>query len=63
MDNQCGNFAGKIQFPDLNKEFPLYSPMNNKPELIQTSTWIVSLKRESLRSVRLKDRAEIQAYE
>ena len=38
MDNQCGNFAGKIQFPDLNKEFPLYSPMNNKPELIQTST-------------------------
>ena len=64
MDNQCGNFVGKIQFPELNKEFPLLnSPMNNNPELIQPSTWIVSLKRESLRSVRLKERAEIQAYE
>ena len=39
MDNQCGNFVGKIQFPDLNKEFPLLNfPMNNKPELIQPST-------------------------
>ena len=35
--------------------------MNNKPEF-QPSTWIVSLKRQSLRSLRLKERAEIQAY-
>ena len=63
MDNQCGNFEGKIQFPDLNKEFSLYSTTINKPELIQTSTWIVSLKREYLRSLQLKERAEIQADE
>lgn len=62
MDDQHGNVVGKIHSLDLNKEFPL-SPMNNKPEF-QPSTQLVSLKRESLRSLRLnKERAEIQAYE
>ena len=36
--------------------------MNDKPEF-QSSTQIVSLKRESLRTWRLKERAEIQGNE
>ena len=61
MDDHCGNVVGKIHSLNLNQEFPL-SPMNDKPEF-QSSTRIVSLKRESLRTLRLKERAEIQGNE
>lgn len=61
MDNHCENAVGKIPSPDLSQEFRL-SPMNDKPEP-EPSTRIVSLKRESLRGLRLKERAEIQANE
>jgi len=67
MDNQCANEDSKwtINVEMLWAKSILWTltPMSNEPEFQLSTYYFVSLKRESLRSVRLKEMAEIQADE